>query len=97
MATPVLTKASTATRASGSSLMMASSTASEIWSAILSGWPSDTDSEVKIVYSLMVMSPFTCGALCTFGCCNGAKRVQQNYVPVFENRYAKQEIVFLRF
>src|SRR4029078_1826965 len=26
---------------------MASSTASEIWSAILSGWPSDTDSEVN--------------------------------------------------
>src|SRR6266545_450172 len=27
--------------------MLASSTASEIWSAILSGWPSVTDSEVK--------------------------------------------------
>ena len=32
----------------GSSARMASRTASEIWSAILSGWPSVTDSEVKV-------------------------------------------------
>src|SRR5690606_21541972 len=50
---PVFTRVSTATRACGSSLMMASSTASEIWSAILSGWPSDTDSDVKMEYSLI--------------------------------------------
>ena len=31
----------------GSSVRTASSTESEIWSAILSGWPSVTDSEVK--------------------------------------------------
>ncbi len=47
IATPVLTSVSQATRALGSWARMASSTASEIWSAILSGWPSLTDSEVK--------------------------------------------------
>src|SRR6185312_11591823 len=44
---PVLTSVSQATRALGSSLMTASKTPSEIWSAILSGWPSVTDSEVN--------------------------------------------------
>ena len=34
-------------RARGSAARIASSTASEIWSAILSGWPSETDSDVK--------------------------------------------------
>ena len=38
---------SQATRPFGSSASTASSTVSEIWSAILSGWPSVTDSEVK--------------------------------------------------
>src|SRR5947207_6693486 len=38
---------STATRLPGSSLIMESRMASLIWSAILSGWPSVTDSEVK--------------------------------------------------
>ena len=47
MTTPVLTSVSQATRPRSSSLRIASSTASEIWSATLSGWPSDTDSEVK--------------------------------------------------
>src|SRR6266536_1627010 len=46
-AMPVVTRVSHATRAAGSLAMMASSTASEIWSAILSGCPSVTDSEVK--------------------------------------------------
>jgi hypothetical protein len=27
--------------------------ASEIWSAILSGWPSETDSEVKVLFTVM--------------------------------------------
>ena len=36
-----------ATRPVGSSRMTASRTPSEIWSAILSGWPSVTDSEVN--------------------------------------------------
>ena len=44
---PVVTSVSQATRAFGSFSIIASKTASEIWSAILSGWPSVTDSEVK--------------------------------------------------
>ena len=44
---PVLTSVSQATRPSGSSRITASSTPSEIWSAILSGCPSVTDSEVN--------------------------------------------------
>src|SRR5947209_4684502 len=44
---PVLTSVSQATRPRGSSAMTASSTPSEIWSAILSGWPSVTDSDVN--------------------------------------------------
>src|SRR4051795_6766026 len=44
---PVVISVSQATRLSGSFASAASSTASEIWSAILSGWPSVTDSDVK--------------------------------------------------
>src|SRR4029079_15814970 len=44
---PVVISVSQATRPSGSSVSTASSTESEIWSAILSGWPSVTDSDVK--------------------------------------------------
>src|SRR5579884_3169557 len=44
---PVVISVSQATRPSGSSARTASRTESEIWSAILSGWPSVTDSEVK--------------------------------------------------
>ena len=47
IAAPVFTIVSQATRARLSWARMASSTASEIWSATLSGWPSETDSEVK--------------------------------------------------
>ena len=46
-AMPVVTNVSQATRAAVSWVRMASSTASEIWSATLSGCPSETDSEVK--------------------------------------------------
>src|SRR5207244_5525799 len=46
-AMPVVTSVSQATRAAGSLAMIASMTASEILSAILSGCPSVTDSEVK--------------------------------------------------
>ena len=46
-AMPVVTSVSQATRAAVSWVRMASSTASEIWSATLSGCPSETDSEVK--------------------------------------------------
>ena len=48
---PSLISVSQATRDSASCSSIASSTASEIWSAILSGWPSDTDSEVKTLNS----------------------------------------------
>src|SRR4051794_32738329 len=44
---PVVISVSHATRLIGSLLSAASRTASEIWSAILSGWPSVTDSDVK--------------------------------------------------
>src|SRR5437868_4128593 len=41
-----------ATRETGSSASMASSTASEIWSATLSGWPGNTDSDVNSVLDI---------------------------------------------
>src|SRR5919199_494916 len=44
---PVVISVSQATRPPGSSRRTASRTESEIWSAILSGWPSVTDSDVK--------------------------------------------------
>src|SRR5687767_13814793 len=44
---PVVTRVSQATRPWASSVRTASRTASEIWSATLSGWPSVTDSEVN--------------------------------------------------
>src|SRR5881396_1977914 len=44
---PVVISVSHATRPFGSPPMTASRTESEIWSAILSGWPSVTDSDVK--------------------------------------------------
>ncbi len=52
-ASPVVTRVSQATRPVGSSRMTASRTASEIWSAILSGCPSVTDSEVKKCLSVL--------------------------------------------
>src|SRR4029434_6646900 len=48
MQRPVVSNVSHATRPDGSSARIESRTASEIWSAILSGWPSVTDSEVKV-------------------------------------------------
>src|SRR3954454_10852791 len=44
---PVVTRVSTATRLVGSCASRASRMASLIWSQILSGWPSVTDSEVN--------------------------------------------------
>ena len=49
---PVLAKVSAATRAVGSCVRIASKMLSETWSASLSGWPSETDSEVN-KYSFM--------------------------------------------
>src|SRR3954453_12581377 len=53
---PVVTIVSTATRLAGSSRSRASRTASLIWSQILSGWPSVTDSEVKSRYVTALLS-----------------------------------------
>ena len=43
----VVQRVSTATRLSGSWTRQKSRTASEIWSETLSGWPSETDSDVN--------------------------------------------------
>src|ERR1700722_16941325 len=51
---PVAVRVSAATRLYGSCSRQASRMASETWSAILSGWPSVTDSEVKRKRSLNV-------------------------------------------
>src|SRR3954469_24219500 len=59
---PVFTSVSHATRPMGSSLSTASSTPSEIWSAILSGWPSVTDSDVNR-YSLSSIGAKSLAAL----------------------------------
>src|ERR1700722_16488126 len=55
--TPVLTSVSQATRPFGSAARMAPSTASEIWSATLSGWPSERDSEVNEKLLLICQIP----------------------------------------
>src|SRR3972149_8392171 len=47
MTKPVLVAVSQATREAGSCARQASTTASETWSQILSGWPSVTDSDVN--------------------------------------------------
>ncbi len=54
---PVDTSVSAATRPVGSCSRIASSTASEIWSATLSGWPSDTDSDVNRKFTHCRSSP----------------------------------------
>src|SRR5438309_10936311 len=46
-ARPVVARVSQATRPLGSCFITSARTASEIWSAILSGWPSVTDSDVN--------------------------------------------------
>src|SRR3954452_20674658 len=54
-----LTSVSAATRERVSWAKIASSTASEIWSATLSEWPSDTDSEVNrksLIFALALLS-----------------------------------------
>src|SRR5438270_11291559 len=60
MTRPVVVRVSQATRLYGSFSRQASRMASEIWSAILSGWPSVTDSEVNKKFrkaSLKTISP----------------------------------------
>src|SRR5260370_28435631 len=51
---PVAVRVSQATRLEESSARQASRIASEIWSAILSGWPSVTDSEVNKIRFFVV-------------------------------------------
>src|SRR5713226_1080809 len=51
---PVAVRVSQATRLEASSARQASRMASEIWSAILSGWPSVTDSEVNKIRFFVV-------------------------------------------
>src|ERR1700722_19838044 len=51
---PAAARISQATRLKGSSVRQASRMASEIWSAILSGWPSVTDSEVNKIRFFVV-------------------------------------------
>ena len=61
---PVEQVVSQATRAPGSLARMASSTASEIWSQILSGCPSVTDSDVNSVLDIMLPPLFFRKATC---------------------------------
>src|SRR5215211_952777 len=56
---PVVTRHSTATRLCGSSAISSSSTESLIWSAILSGCPSVTDSDVKYLRVIVVLTWLT--------------------------------------
>ena len=55
---PVVTDVSHATRAIGSLAKIASKIESEIWSAILSGCPSVTDSDVNKRRSVIILSSF---------------------------------------
>src|SRR5829696_1363938 len=58
---PVVTSASTATRLCGSLASIASRTESLIWSAILSGCPSVTDSEVNSLPAMSSLVFLVCG------------------------------------
>src|SRR5690554_1454875 len=71
IATPVFTMVSHATRAPLSWARMASRTASEIWSAILSGWPSETDSEVNRVLDIGLISLDSDGEMGAHDTCDG--------------------------
>src|SRR5438270_4491397 len=72
---PVAVRVSQATRLTGSSVRQASRMASEIWSAILSGCPSVTDSEVN-------KRRFLDGTLCFSLCHVQVLRVEHvNYEP----------------
>src|SRR3954453_13590082 len=78
---PVVTRHSTATRLSGSWSRSASRTESLIWSAILSGCPSVTDSEVN---SLRAMSSSPCsgaGRRCRAGVNLPGRAQREGLVP----------------
>src|SRR5919198_5350115 len=81
---PVFTSVSQATRPPGSSRSTASRTPSEIWSAILSGWPSVTDSEVNR-YSLSGSRVMPEGLRFSSGACRGdLEQVRDHHVLVAE-------------
>src|SRR5580693_7585041 len=65
---PVQVSVSQATRLNGSSARQASRIASEIWSAILSGWPSVTDSLVNKKRSRFAKSKFLQAECDPYGC-----------------------------
>src|SRR5687768_6139059 len=73
---PVVVAVSQATRASGSSRRIWSRIASEIWSHILSGWPSVTDSDVNRYCAASTM--LTSGSISVFGV---ARRVSPDRRP----------------
>ena len=62
---PVVVHVSHATRLIGSCSISASRMASDIWSHILSGWPSVTDSDVNKSFSI-AFSPFLLKGACPF-------------------------------
>ena len=68
--------------------MIASSTASEIWSHILSGWPSVTDSEVKKNFGELAKVVVICmlldyGASCKFDeLAQLHSRLSYSHVPI---------------
>lgn len=66
MTIPVLVAVSQATLEAGSSTKQASRTASEIWSAILSGWPRPTDSEVKRNLPVLDEKACQCQSMASF-------------------------------
>ncbi|CAG9205949.1 hypothetical protein BGLA2_1730002 [Burkholderia gladioli] len=68
---PVLHSVSAATREYLSCARMASRIASEIWSATLSGWPSETDSDVKkksFATLFKLLGGYGCIHVASFGC-----------------------------
>src|SRR5919109_2626326 len=82
---PVFTSVSHATRPPGSSRSTASRTPSEIWSAILSGWPSVTDSEVNSYSSLSDSRVMPERLRFSSGACRGdLEEVRDHHVLVAE-------------
>src|SRR6218665_2180134 len=79
---PVLVNVSAATRLRGSCRKRASRIASEIWSATLSGWPSETDSEVK--RKSFAISINSCGGS-AFGRCPDPVGAMANALAEFFN------------
>src|SRR3954453_6465392 len=79
---PVVSSVSQATRPWGSSARIASSTESLIWSAILSGWPSVTLSEVKVQRDIVILRRWV---LVSGGGRSGVDGFVERLVPVHRN------------